>query len=88
MACRDVKQHRSPLHLLLHTFHIKPADYELIAPGRRPPNHCDSLLMHIAGSRGESWEEDVCDDAKVYVYSDGLGLNGMAAAVAILFQGG
>ena len=26
MARRDVKRHRSPLHLLLHTFKIKPAN--------------------------------------------------------------
>ena len=50
MACWDVKRHRSPLHLLLHTFCIKPTDYELIAPGSWPPNRCDSLLAHIAGS--------------------------------------
>ena len=87
-ACQDVKRHRSPLHLLLHTFRIKPADYELIAPGSRPPNRRDSLLTHIAGSREESWEEDLHDDAKVCIYSDGSGLNGMAAAAAVLFWGG
>ena len=87
MARWDVKQHRSPLHLLLHTFHIKPADYESIAPGSQPPNCHDSLLMHIAGSREESREEDLHDDAEVCVYSDGFGLNGVAAAAAVLFLG-
>ena len=44
--------------------------------------------MHIAESREESREEDLLDDSKVCVYSDGSSLNVKAGAMAILFQGG
>ena len=87
-AHRDVKWHQSPLHLLLHTFKIKPANYEMIAPSSRPPNQNDSLLTHIVVSREESWEEDLLDDSEDCVYSDSSGLNGEAGATAVLFQGG
>ena len=88
MARRDVKRHQSPLHLLLHTFKIKPAKYETLTPSSHPPNRNDSLLTHIAESREESREEDLLEDSEVCVYSEVSGLNGEAGAAAILFRGG
>ena len=35
---RDVKQHRSPLHRLLHSFRIKPTNFETLSPIGCPPN--------------------------------------------------
>ena len=36
-ARRDVKQHRSPLHQLIHTFRIQPARFEKLSPPADPP---------------------------------------------------
>jgi len=88
VACRDVKQHRSPLHYLFHTFKIKPADYETIMSASRPPNCKDNLQTHVAANREDTHEEDLLDESEVCIYADGSGMDGKAAAVVVLYRRG
>ena len=87
-AWRFIKRHRSPLHHLFHAFNMRPSDCETIAPSVCPPNEDRAVWLHVAGMHEESREEDAEDEVDVRVYSDGLGIEGMAGTAAVLFRDG
>ena len=60
----------------------------MIAPSARPPNEDNALQLQIADTWEESREEAEEDRADVQVYLDRSGIEGMAAAVAVLFRDG
>ena len=63
-------------------------DCEKIASSTHPPNKDSTLRLQIADTWEESREEVEDDKAHVQVYLDGLGLEGMVGAVAVLFRDG
>ncbi len=89
-ANRKVKRHKSPLHLLMQTYGIRPNDIENIRATPRNPalSHKRPFSTTIAKSKDESKKEDAQATEKVKVYSDGSALNGKVGAAAILTRAG
>jgi len=56
-AGKFIKWHRAPVHEVMHTFDIWPADFEKIKPVRCDLKWEPGLKMCIAGSRGAAVEE-------------------------------
>jgi ribonuclease HI len=78
----------SPLHHLLHTFNLKPSEYETITPASQTPNSPPNFTTEIADTREESKAADSNDDPDAKVYADGSGIEGNAGAAAVLYKKG
>ena len=87
-ARRDVKRHRSTLHQLIHAYGIRPDDYETISIASRAPNCRSGPQTQVAGSREESKEDDLRDEAELCAYADGSGLDGKAGVATVLYRRG
>src|SRR5882724_10438583 len=87
VANRYVKQHRVPLHEILHTFKIHPNKFELIRPGQKR-NAPASFATSIPATKEEAITEATVDRSEVWVFSDRLGQGGKIGTAAVLFRGG
>jgi len=85
-ANRKVKRHKSPLHMLIQTYEIRPNDTENIRATPRNPalSHKRLFSVNIAASKDASMKEDAQATEKIKVYSDGSAQNGNVGAAAIL----
>ena len=84
---RRAKRHLSPIHVLLQTYGIKPAELEVFSM-KWPPNGKCVLTSDVAESQDSLKVADLEDDADLKIYTDGSGQDGMAGAAAILYKGG
>jgi len=87
MANRYVKQHRVPLHKILHAFKIHPNNFESIRPGWKR-NSPASFATSIPATKEEAITEAAVDRSEVLVFSDGSGQGGEIGSATILFRGG
>jgi len=87
MENRYFRQHRVPLHEILHTFIIHPNEFKLIRPGLKR-NSTVSFVTHIPASKEEAMSEVAADSSEVLVFSDGSVQGGGIGSVAVLFRGG
>jgi ribonuclease HI len=79
---RYVQRHRSPLHELLHTYHIDPATIETRAAVMHAPGWTPSLSINIAKTAADAIDDDAGDTAHIKAYADGSGLEGGIGAAA------
>jgi len=88
MARRYVKKNCSPLHELIHTSHMCPDNYETISLIRRGPKWIPSIQVNILAMKIQAVKEaeEVMNDIKVF--SEGLCIEGMVGAAAVLFRRG
>src|SRR5882724_285558 len=86
-ANRYVKQHRAPLHEILHTFKIHPNKFKLIRPGQKR-NTPASFATSIPATKEEAITEAAVDRSEVWVFLDGLGQGGEIGSASVLFRGG
>jgi len=69
-ANRYLKQHRVPLHEILHAFKIHPNKFESIRPGWKR-NAPASFATSIPATKEEAITEAAVDRSEVWVFSDG-----------------
>jgi len=72
VANRYVKQHRAPLHKILHTFKIHPNKFESIRPGQKR-NTPTLFTTSIPATKEEAITEAAADRSEVWVFSDRSG---------------
>ena len=75
---RHVKRHPTPLHYLMNNYSgVKPHLFETITAVCMAPTWVPNLAVRIAATRETAKDEDSTERARVRVYSDGSGLEGM-----------
>lgn len=84
---KNVKRHRSPLHILFQTTNAKPKNYETILPARRRRNYEVLADIHINDDRSKAIEESKAIMG-LAAYTDGSGLDGRIGAAAVLMLNG
>ena len=82
-----MKRHLSSIHLLLHTYNIKPSEYETLSLADRPSNGKCTVTTNIVTSREKSKEVDLEDHTVLKVYTNGSGQDSKAGAAAVPFKG-
>jgi ribonuclease HI len=80
---RYVQHHRSPLHNLLHTYHIDPKQIETLKSVMHSPGWIPALQTSIAPNEKEAIKADANDNADVKVYANGSGIDGNIGAAAV-----
>jgi len=86
-ANRYLKQHRVPLHEILHAFKIHPNKFKSIRPGWKR-NTPTSFATSIPSTKEEAITEAAADRSEVWVFLDGSGQGGKIGSAAVLFRGG
>jgi len=87
VANRYVKQHRVPLHEILHTFKIHPNKFELIRPGAEKGTHLHHLQQVSLPPRRRQSQRPQWTEVKYGCFqTDWTG--GKIGAAAVLFRSG
>ena len=89
-STRKVKRHKSPLHLLMQAYNVRPQEVESIRPAMRNPalTHKRPFTVSIANSKDNSITEDTQAKEKVKIYTDGSAQDGKVGAAALLLREG
>ena len=87
-ARRFVKRHHTPLHEMMHRFKLKPQLLENVEAVRQEPKWESDVAIRIAGCKEVAKAEDLADEARIKVYTDGSGIEGMIGAAAVLYRDG
>ena len=82
-----IKMHRSPLHELAASYSIAPERMETQDPDRLPLAYEVKARITLVGQDEEQDRGGALGDGEVELYSDGLGLDGMVGAAAVMFKG-
>ena len=85
-ARRYVKQHRAPIHELLHAFGIKPDETETISVVRRALGWKKEVKVRKAVNKEIVYKEGMDSRAGNKVFTDGSDIDGGVGAAAILFK--
>lgn len=86
-AKRQVKRHKSPLHLLFHTTGVRPKNFEQILPARRRRNYNPLAEFHIDDDRTIAIENANATQG-LTIYTDGSGIENMIGAAAVVTHNG
>jgi ribonuclease HI len=87
-AKRNVKQHKSPLHILLHTYNLDPTTTEKIRPVIDGPKWSPLHSTVISESKENALQEALTSAVTFKAYSDGSAVDGFVGAAAVLFKNG
>jgi hypothetical protein len=85
---RYVKKHHSPLHKIMHAFHLKPNKMERIPPIQQGPKWEPGLPIHIPVTKEAAMAEDKRSMAHFKVYSDSSCIGGEVGATGVLYEEG
>jgi hypothetical protein len=80
-----VKQHRSPIHKLMHIYDIHPEEIETIQPVQRAPWLTNQITTCIE-PREQAIAYDAAHRDSLRIYTDGSGYEGGAGAAAVLYD--
>ena len=85
---RYVKQHRAPLHNLLHALGISPDELETISLFRWAPGWERDVETRKTVGKEVAYREGVGSKAGIKVFTDRLDIDGGVGVAAILFKNG
>jgi ribonuclease HI len=84
-STRLLKRHNSPLHRLLHIFHLSPTAFESIPAVRHPSSWSSNIKTSIPHSREAAIALSRQLHSPVTIYTDGSGIDGHIGAAAELY---